>query len=231
MYIGGQIVTNGLLVNLDAANPKSYIGTGTAWKDLSNTNGVPNKNDGTLTNGAVFQSGNKGSIFFDGVNDSVIIPQKASLNSFSSFTMEGWINLSVTHKWMLASKGFGGADIGAFYIYGDTESQVRFTMYNGIAVRYDVNSSIGIGLNNWTYITGTLDSSGNGKIYLNGVNTGNTSSIVLGSNTKDIWIGNYNNGSSNYVTNGNISMFRIYNRALTPTEILQNFNATKSRYL
>jgi hypothetical protein len=61
--IGGpDIITDGLVLYLDAANTKSYIGSGTTWKDLSR-----NSNDGTLTNGPTFDSGNSGSIVFDGV--------------------------------------------------------------------------------------------------------------------------------------------------------------------
>lgn len=66
IYGGPDIITDGLVFCLDAANSKSYPGTGTAWTDLSG-----NDNNGTLTNGPTFDSSNGGSIVFDGVNDQV----------------------------------------------------------------------------------------------------------------------------------------------------------------
>ena len=63
---GPKIVTNGLVLYLDAANKKSYPGSGTTWTDLSGNN-----NTGTLTNGPTFDSNNGGSIVFDGTNDYV----------------------------------------------------------------------------------------------------------------------------------------------------------------
>ena len=59
-----KIVTNGLVLALDAANTKSYPGSGTVWSDLT-----PNGNNGALTNGPTFNSANGGSIVFDGTND------------------------------------------------------------------------------------------------------------------------------------------------------------------
>ena len=66
MYYGPRIVSNGLVLCLDAANKRSYPGTGTTWTDLSG-----NSNNGTLTNGPTFSAGNMGSILFDGTNDYV----------------------------------------------------------------------------------------------------------------------------------------------------------------
>jgi len=61
-----SIVRNGLVLHLDAANRKSYPGTGTTWTDLSGLN-----NNGTLTNGVSYQSVNQGAFNFDGIDDFV----------------------------------------------------------------------------------------------------------------------------------------------------------------
>ena len=66
---GPSIVTSGLVLSLDAADKNSYPGSGTTWADLSG-----NTNNGTLTNGPTFSSANQGSIVFDGVDDSCILP-------------------------------------------------------------------------------------------------------------------------------------------------------------
>ena len=81
-----SIVTNGLVLCLDAGNQLSYPGTGTTWNDLSR-----NGNDGTLTNGPVFNSG--GSMVFDGVNDYIAISDSLQQLQFSTgaFTLSAWI--------------------------------------------------------------------------------------------------------------------------------------------
>ena len=83
-YRGPKIVTNGLVLYLDAANKKSYPGTGTTWTDLSGLG-----NNGTLTNGPTFNSANGGSIVFDGVDDYVSVANNSSLNA-STQTVSVW---------------------------------------------------------------------------------------------------------------------------------------------
>lgn len=68
MYTGPNIVTDGLVLYLDAANTKSYPGSGTTWNDLSG-----NGNNGTLINGYIFNSIGNGNLVFDGSNDYVNI--------------------------------------------------------------------------------------------------------------------------------------------------------------
>jgi len=63
---GPDIVEDGLVLCLDAANPKSYPGSGNTWTDLRG-----NGNDGTLVNGVGYDSANNGSMVFDGVDDSI----------------------------------------------------------------------------------------------------------------------------------------------------------------
>ena len=87
--IGGQIVTDGLVLCLDAANKDSYPGSGTTWSDLAGSN------NGTLTNGPTFDSGNGGSLVFDGVNDTVTMGSsstRTNLGITSYFTFDIWIN-------------------------------------------------------------------------------------------------------------------------------------------
>ena len=81
-----KIITNGLVLSLDAANNKSYPRSGTTWTDLSG-----NSNTGTLTNGPSFNDGNQGSIVFDGTDDYVNIPYNSGLIP-NNLTLSAWIN-------------------------------------------------------------------------------------------------------------------------------------------
>ena len=81
------IVTNGLVLNLDAGYLPSYPQNGTSWYDLG-----PSGNTGTLTNGLTFNSGNGGSIVFDGVDDSTVLPNSSTLSAgIGDFTYNAWI--------------------------------------------------------------------------------------------------------------------------------------------
>ena len=82
-----KIITNGLVLSLDAANNKSYPRSGTTWTDLSG-----NSNTGTLTNGPSFNDGNQGSIVFDGINDyaSLSTTTPTDLQGNPAFTVDGW---------------------------------------------------------------------------------------------------------------------------------------------
>ena len=84
----GHIVTDGLVLALDAANAKSYPGSGTTWSDLSG-----NRNTGTLTNGPTFNSGNGGGIVFDGVDDYVDCGNSSTLQ-INQGTISAWVKTS-----------------------------------------------------------------------------------------------------------------------------------------
>jgi hypothetical protein len=89
--IGGpNIVTDGLVLALDAANTKSYPGSGTVWKDLSG-----NGNNGTLINGPTFDTGNLGSIEFDGVDDWTSFGNILNTGT-SDFTISAWVKSTST---------------------------------------------------------------------------------------------------------------------------------------
>jgi len=85
-----RIITDGLVLCLDAGNPKSYPGSGTTWTDLSG-----NGNNGTLTNGPTYNSGNLGSLVFDGVNDYVNL---GDLDLPAPFTLSIWFKGNTTQS-------------------------------------------------------------------------------------------------------------------------------------
>ncbi len=99
-----RIITDGLVLALDAANQKSYPGSGTTWSDLSG-----NGNNGTLTNGPTFDSGNNGSIIFDGVDDYITTGTTPSqLQGNPSFTVSGWFYRNANLPVNTGTWGFGG---------------------------------------------------------------------------------------------------------------------------
>jgi hypothetical protein len=224
-----QIVTSGLVLALDAANRNSYPRTGTSWYDLSGTN------NGTLTNGPTFNAGNGGSIVFDGVDDYVSVSSAQSLNpGTNSFTIDYWCKInSSNYSCALETRGtnlYGFLAI-AYYLGGYMSLFLNGT--NDPAQNIYLTTTTPVQFSVWNHQSIVVDRSTQQIIfYYNGYQTGNkvsitdTGTIDPGSGYR-YWIGGDLGGSP---MNGNIPILRQYNRALSATEILQNYNATKSRF-
>ena len=224
VYGGPDIITDGLVLHLDAANTKSYPGTGTAWNDLSG-----NGNNSTLTNGPVYYPNKGGYITFDGSNDyaNFYAPNLGSVTTVESFA---YINSSILRMFMgwlyydvYMSSGRLGYNTGNSDIYGLSASAV---------------SSLGA-FNHWTHYVFEMvshpTSYTSNKIYINGVSQ--TLSQQLGSEYSAYKVFNSGNGrisgwraDTNQVTTMSVAYFRIYNRALSQSEITNNYNALKGRY-
>lgn len=228
-YRGPQIVTSGLVLHLDAANPKSYPGTGTTWYDRAGNFNGGVFNNGTLVNGPSFSSANMGSIGFDGVNDYVSILN----NTTVSFTIGCWINTTATsYTGSNAYEGNGivWSDVGGIandFVLSILNNKASwFTGDSGTTI----NSTTTINTGSWFYITVVKNGTNSIKeLFINGIleSTGTSGTSTLTANP-NINIGG-NTLDSKYF-NGKIAQVKIYNRALLATEVLQNFNAIKSRY-
>jgi hypothetical protein len=221
-YLGG-IVTQGLVLDLDAAKRDSYAGTGTAWNDISG-----NRNNGTLINGPTFNSGNGGSIVFDGTNDFVDCG-----NSTNIQLVAGSVNV-----WF---RGIQGTQIGNGGYNAIIAKQFAYGLFisGSNLVTYDWGNNVGrntgvnVANNTWyntcmTFTTMTGTPSNNAIIYLNGSPI-LTTTIRLQNQTINLFIGSGNTPGQFLV--GSVSQTSVYNRALTAQEVLQNYNATKGRYL
>ena len=214
-YTGG-IVTNGLVLNLDAAKTDSYPGTGTTWRDLSG-----NSNNGTLTNGPTFSGiGKQASIMFDGVDDISIHPSTLYVDNFS---LSAWVYKTSSGIQTIIAKG-NSSFVLNFYlrIAGNSGFYGTNSLFSEILVPDLV-------LNVWNNTVLTYDKTSL-KYYLNGVlidqnNATNTPS----STTSNTIVGRLGDFNGQYWT-GRIATTQIYNRALTQTEITQNFNALRGRY-
>jgi hypothetical protein len=237
-----KIITNGLLLSVDAAQIRSYVGSGNDWSDLSG-----NVNNGTLTNGAGFTTSGGGAITLDGVDDIVDFGDKTSFTPTSSgFSIEIWYYQTIaiagsggytyldkyttggpTAEWI-----FGGIGGGGLYAW-------LYDNVNGGFVGRIVTSSDTY-LNTsawnqtvWTYNGGTTD--GSNKIYINSVQRDNTNLnfggtfVSVPNGGLSMALGRSNSGLGNGMK-GNVSCVNIYNKELSSTEIIQNYNAIKSRF-
>jgi hypothetical protein len=227
LYHSPQISMQGLTLCLDAANPKSYSGSGATWSDLSGRG-----NNGTLVNGVGYSGDNLGSLSFDGVDDYVDLGQSSSLfYPTEGLTVSTWIRTSVTDKWIIDNSRLSTQQGWGLNCGG---AGPAFFLVNGIANSVDSGFSIATG--NWLHLVGTWIPSVSLLMYVNGVQVGsNTTSIPASINLPDptyntnIGRKGAQNGSTDY-WNGNIAQVSIYNRALTAPEIQQNFNALRSRF-
>ena len=219
-----DIVTNGLVLFLDANNTNSYPGSGTSWYDLSG-----NGNTGTLTNGPTFSAANGGCIVFDGVNDYVA---GGNLGTFySQGTISYWMYSTAVENYRNPfTTNYNGVNVG-----------IRFEQSNGggfgVIIGNDAGTFAGVNyvpsailtVNSWynvVLVWNTVTNIATG--YLNGDLKFNGSHTYWATTLPAIAIGN--GFSSDRYFKGNISSVGIYNRALTATEVLQNFNETRTKF-
>jgi hypothetical protein len=220
-----SIVFNGLVLYLDAANPRCYAGSGLT------ANGLVNSISGTLISGVGFTSLNSGSFVFDGNNDFI------SIGAFGSFYTQGtisfWINFSDVSVSIRNpfSTNYGTANnvnvlrfetaevSGSLRCWlGDPSGNVQNLNYSNVSINtwYNVVFS-------WNQSVTTVSG------YLNGnLNASNTSWIRWPSTFANIALGY---GYSGRYFSGKISNLQMYSRALTAAEILQNYDATKGRFV
>lgn len=214
-----SIVTNGLVLNLDAGNRRSYSGSGNIWTDLSGRG-----NNGTLTNGPTFSGANVGSFAFDGSNDYVLIPNNTALDTQTP-TVEVWIRTNATSQngfW------FEKGAVNTQYSLFQEGSVIQWRMNIGGITNLSTTTANFINTSNWYQVVGTY-TSGTRRLYINGtlVNS-DTQSGTIATNSSGIRIGSYLDGG--YFYNGNIAIVRIYVRELSLLDIQQNFNALRGRF-
>jgi hypothetical protein len=218
-----NIVTNGLIVNLDAGFTPSYPTEGTTWYDISGGN-----NNATMYNGLTFNSG--GWMDFDGSDDYCGISYNS--NNMSAWSTGQTIIIWEYHTFNDGSRrnfwnqAYGGAGTWTHeggsvinYYYGNSG-------YNGNP--YTSLQSLTTPTGGWNMLVTTRDSS-QVKWYQNNINTGTMSNPygVLTSTTSDITIGN---GYTGQPWVGRMAIIQAYNRALTAAEVSQNYNAQKGRF-
>ena len=218
-----KIVTNGLVLALDAGNTKSYPGSGTAWTDLSG-----NGNNGTLTNGPTFSGANGGSLSFDGVDDYVnltsasLLPVGTSDRTIVAFVRTPtsfpepylhaihWGTAAQDQSFGLAIFSNGGLNTHPWVGAPSQGTVVAGTDYC-LAVSYTHSSTLH-------------------KFWINGISQGAGVARYINTGTTEARVGSRISNGEDWGPSGRIYNVMIYNRSLTDAEIQQNFNATRGRY-
>jgi len=223
-----RIVTDGLVLTLDAANIKSYPGSGTTWTDLSG-----NGNNGTLRNSPTYSTDNLGKFNFDAINDDIDCGNGSSINfGTSDFTVSVWFRRfsNATTNLRLLSKAAGGDTADAanagFCFFGNNTS-LSFGV-NPTAARTIISAAT-YSLNEWVNVVGLVERGVGMRTYKNASSVGFGSAPVGSvSGTTSLFIGS--NVGANLFWAGEISNVSLYSKALTLQEIQQNFNAMRGRY-
>ncbi len=211
-------ISQGSILNLDAGNISSYSGSGTTWTDLSGAG-----NNATLINGVGYNSNNGGYLTFDNVNDYAATASSSSYAfGTGDFTFETWIYpenfsgythmIALPQQTTLALKADTGN--GAIYLYTPTWDN------------YNPASGWTLSANAWNHVVFKRESS-TGYGFLNSI-LKNTK--VSFNNSFSAQVLNVHNGYPSEFVSSRISIVRVYNRALSNSEIEQNFNAVRSRY-
>ena len=219
---GPDIITDGLALAVDAGSTRSYPGSGTT------TTSLVSSNTGNLTNGVGFSSDNGGAFVFDGVDDYIAFDTTLTFSS-ANLTSVAWVKLD-SYPSQNSSIGFS-PDSGTtgFRIYSISATSLGvWTRGTGGGVTA-IATTNGIPLNEWVQVTFVLNGT-NGKLYKNGIQilTGTFTQTPNALSSAPVWLSRYSGGG--YYVDGKTANALLYNRALTAAEVLQNYNAQKSRF-
>lgn len=216
-----NIIRRGLVFYVDASSSESYIGSGTAWNDISG-NGLAS----TLVNGPSYNSSNGGNIVFDGTNDYVSLGDSNVFKITNEVSVFSWVNIDNTSGW----DGIFGAssDSGGFLHFQIYTGGINAYVY-GPNVGYDRLDGVNITTGTWNEVGLTFGST-TLKMYINGqqlttTQSGTSSNISFAS---DVRIGRVHDDTRFF--GGKIANCKVYNRTLASAEVLHNYNIQKSRF-
>lgn len=230
------IVRSGLVLHLDAANVKSYPGSGTVWRDLSGWG-----NHGQLTS-VTFSSDNKGSLVYNDFNDTCVISHNSTLNFSSLFTVSTWIkvnsfNTSTVYNVVSKKPSFNNTQKGWSCQYDyRTNGILQYRNNNGTSLNDHTPTS---SVNNTAILNQTqlyansvwVINNNNVSFYINGIfKSTNAINFVDTDTSTNLYIGKTVGSVGDPALLMNLACVQIYNRALTAEEISQNFNALRGRY-
>ena len=225
-----SIVSDSLVLCYDAADTFSYPGSGTTWTDLSG-NGL----NGTLTNGPTFDSGNGGSLVFDGSDDLIRPTANALFNIREQITVTAWVKAAGSGHRRIVNKEEDNATNDRPWSFNWTAGAKLQVGFNDYELNVDNNTTLSTGI--WYHVGFTYDKDGGGsdelKFYVNAVVDGTADySTILDSTTKapGIGAGYIYNVNPDTPFEGNIANVQIYSKELSGKEMLQNFNAHRGRF-
>ena len=216
---GPRGINDGLIYFIDPSNVKSYAGVGTVIYDLSG-----NGKTSYFTNGALYQNYQKGVVLVDGNNDYISTPL---FSLTSPITVSAWVKNVANDSPVFSASGAG-------VNYGNNEVIHYFSnksiLVGGDAAANKYYQFPQLNLNEWVHLTMTRDVGNNMRVYLNGIgSTSNPQSNpgILQMNQ----IGRYSAFTNIYNAKGSIGEVRIYNKALSASEVINNYNSTRKKYI
>lgn len=217
-----SIITDGMALCLDAANAKSYSGSGTTWTDLSG-----NSNSVTLQNSPTYSSSNAGYFSFNGSNQYATGTNVSSVQITGNLTLSAWVVLGDSSYQGIISKmnssvynGYGLVKIAGYF---------SFWTASGNAYTYTYSDTTYTSNNNWFHVVG-VRTAGVNRLFVNGVKQIDSQSPGLSDSGDAFVIGRYYGGVNNYYASGKIAFASIQNIALTDAQVLQNYNALRGRF-
>jgi len=217
----GNIVTDGLVLYFDAANPNSYVSGSTTWRDISRSG-----NNGTLINSPTFNSENGGSIVFDGVNDNVTFPNPLNQSQLAQvWTVQSWVNITTKPRQRL----LGGLNSGLFIEYNQGNNSLLY-LNSGVNDYYTYGGQFTS--QGWVLATVRFDNStGNRQIWrnLSNISTSGPNFTSTPSGQSSTFTISADNGTGDQML-GKIANLLIYNKYLSDNEIAQNFNSSRARF-
>lgn len=218
---GPRIENGGLVLHLDAGDIKSYTGTGTVFVDRSRK-----RKNGSFVNSPVYSSSKIKSFGFSS-NKYINIPNDTDFNTQTP-SVEVWVKTNATTQngfW------FEKGSVNTQYSLFQEGNSIQWRIHiSGGYTNLTTTTANFMNTSKWYQVVATY-SSGFRRLYINGVlvNSDNRSGTIS-TNSEGVRIGAYGGGSPSYFYNGSLAICKLYNKALTATEVLQNFNATKSRF-
>ena len=245
-YGGPSIVNSNLALHLDAGNPKSYPGSGSIWTDLSGNN-----RHGTLQYNATYNSAYGGNIYLDGTGDHVSVTNCLGLKWQNITQISYEVVFSTpgrytgnSRQYIFESRNSNGTPTYNWFLFViDNNSYITTGTGRNTSGSYsEFNITMpSLLLNKIWHVSQTIDktqTTNNFKTYINGTlvdtRSYNNNTGDQGSDTGDnFFLGTYWGGldnSTNFHLLGSIYMCKVYNRALSATEVTQNFNAVRGRY-
>lgn len=232
---GPSIVTDGLVFYVDAANDNSYPGTGTTWTDL--IDGV----DGSLTNmDATNHTSTNGSIFtFDGSDEYVDFAGLVETPSYASISAFVRLDSGWSSTGQIATSHSAGPPIVTDWQFRVLSTrEFSFNIWStGVGSNVNIVTTTTLNTGTWYHLCGTYDGT-TVNLYIDGAldttNSSGPSGTILSSgsgNTLDLMVGARQSSAPTTYFNGEIAFVQIYNRDLSATEVTQNYNALKNRFV
>lgn len=224
-FFGQQgIVTDGLKLWLDASNPASYPGSGTTWFDLSG-----NSDDATLYGPILFEDN---ALKFNGTNNSTYVMTALKSNYIiSDFTFSIWLK-RIGNSLSGISGYIGNFSIvsKSGYVLANRNSDTSLSIWYGNGSAFPAYDIYKLTTNkNWINIT-TSYTSGVERVYVNGIIVLTRNISIYQAQNSRIIIGRWAYDYGEYVLNGYVRESIVYNKGLSGSQILKNYNATKSKY-